>query len=158
MNKYAVGVVVIVSAAFSIWWYIKAELPRAYEAKPSAGVKLPTIHIGENNIPVEIALDGKSREKGLSGRASLPENQGMLFVFPRRGIYRFWMPDMHFSIDIIWISDNKVIGVSENLLPETDLAHPKFYSPPEAINYALEVNAGFAKRKNIKVGDTATLY
>jgi len=77
----------------------------------------------------------------------------MLFLFAVPGIYRFWMPDMNFPLDIVWIDSNKkVIGISADVSNEFDPANPKFYTPPAPAQYVLEVNAGFASRKNLAVG------
>ena len=67
------------------------------------------------------------------------------------------MPDMHFPIDMIWISSGKkVVGVSANVSNEFDPANPKFYKPPSPAQYVLEVNAGFASRLGIETGDRVT--
>ncbi|MBI2096727.1 MAG: DUF192 domain-containing protein, partial [Candidatus Sungbacteria bacterium] len=89
----------------------------------------------------------------LSGRDSLAYNHGMIFIFLQPGLYRFWMPDMHFPIDIIWIAGERVVGITGDISPEFDPDHPVFYTPPVPAQYALEVNAGFAAANNIKAGD-----
>lgn len=117
----------------------------------------PRVAIGAVNIPVELAKTPAEVQKGLSGRLSLDQDKGMLFLFSEEGNYRFWMPDMHFPIDIIWIDDNKrIVGVSANVSNEFDPANPKFYSPPSPARYVLEVNAGFVSRTGIKIGNSAT--
>lgn len=100
---------------------------------------------------VEIADEPEEQIRGLSNRESLPENEGMLFIFNKPGIYDFWMKNMNFPIDIIWASaDKKIIGIEENILPGT---FPKTFSPPSPIKYALEANAGWAKKNKIVVGE-----
>lgn len=113
---------------------------------------LNTIKIGDAKISIEIADTTEKREKGLSGRKLLPENQGMLFLFEQPGYYSFWMKDTLMPLDFIWIKNNKVVEVTENVRPE-DFQPPKFLTPKEEINATLEVNAGFIDRFNIKVGD-----
>jgi uncharacterized membrane protein (UPF0127 family) len=82
------------------------------------------------------------RQQGLSDRPSLPVGQGMLFVFDTPGPYGFWMKDMLFSLDIVWISaDKTVVGVSKDLNPDT---YPASFTPPSPISYVLEINAGSA--------------
>ncbi|MDP1629235.1 MAG: DUF192 domain-containing protein, partial [bacterium] len=93
----------------------------------------------------------------LSGRASLADERGMLFVFSEPGLHRFRMPDMRFPIDIIWIAGGKVIGIEENISPEFDQINPRLYTPPEPAQYALEVNAGFSRNNNIGAGDKVIL-
>src|SRR3989344_8905757 len=77
------------------------------------------ISVGRNKVFVEIMDTAAKRAKGLSGRSSLSENEGLLFVFEEKDIMpAFWMKDMSFAIDIMWINDGVVIGISENALPE----------------------------------------
>jgi|GEM_PF-831717 uncharacterized membrane protein (UPF0127 family)/lipid II:glycine glycyltransferase (peptidoglycan interpeptide bridge formation enzyme) len=115
------------------------------------------IKVGKTEISVETAKDTLSIMRGLSGRPSLSPNDGMLFIFPRPKRYRFWMPDMHFPIDIIWINDDKVVDITESASNKFNPLHPKFYRPLCDANYVLEVNAGFSEEKGIKVGDVVDL-
>ena len=117
----------------------------------------PRIKIGSVNIPVELARTPAEVQKGLSGRLSLDQDKGMLFLFVKADIYSFWMPDMHFPLDMIWISSGKkVLGVAANVSNDFDPANPKFYKPPSPAQYVLEVNAGFASRLGIETGDNVT--
>lgn len=111
-----------------------------------------TINI-ENKVSIkaELADTNIKRTKGLSNKEKLAENQGMLFVFEKPGFYSFWMKEMKFPIDILWIdSEQKVIDLTENLSPET---FPQIFQPLKPVQYVLEVNAGFIKKYNIKIGD-----
>jgi hypothetical protein len=95
------------------------------------------------------------REKGLSGRASLPDGMGMWFIYPKSGIYSFWMPDMHFPIDIIWFDGNlRVVYVQENAAPES---YPHVFTPDAPAQYVLEVSAGFIRKYGVSVGDTVSV-
>lgn len=107
--------------------------------------------VGGTSLQVEIAGTPARIEHGLSGRESLPGGQGMLFVFDRPGLHPFWMKDMHFPIDIVWIAaEKKVVGVTENVTPDT---YPQTFWPSTPVRYVLEVNAGGLEEKQIKVGD-----
>ena len=109
-------------------------------------------------IFVEIADTEEKQHRGLSGRKSLPHDHGMLFVFDKPVIQSFWMPEMRFPLDIVWIDEHKkIIGVAENLAPLLDLTKPIHYAPPSTIKYALEVNAGFFQKNHISIGDTISL-
>lgn len=119
---------------------------------------IPTVQIAATKIPVELATTGVAQQKGLSGRNSLDADSGMLFIFARPDTYRFWMPDMHFPLDMIWIQNGKVVDITENVSNQFDPANPRFYTPSSPAQYVLEVNAGFAKRHGIRVGDTVTLH
>jgi len=109
------------------------------------------IKIGNHEIVVEVVDDEEERSRGLGWRKDLPEDSGMLFVFEISAQYSFWMKDMRFPIDIIWINENKeIVAISENIIPET---YPAAFSPSEPVKYVLEVNAGWANKNNIKEGD-----
>jgi len=112
--------------------------------------------IGDKKISVELRRTPLEWEKGLSGRASLDENAGMLFVFPDTDVRRFWMKEMNFPIDIFWIRDNKVVGMAKGLPPPENGIIPDATSP-EAVNYVLETNAGFADKYGVKLGASFAL-
>jgi hypothetical protein len=113
--------------------------------------KIKSVRIAGQNARVDLALTAGERARGLSGRVGLGENIGMLFVFDNEGIYPFWMKDMNFPIDIIWINkDLKVVYVKENATPDS---FPESFSPGEKALYVLEVPAGFSEKNNLKIGD-----
>ncbi len=120
--------------------------------------KMPYARVGGTEIPVEIARTGEERAKGLSGRPSLEPGQGMLFIFPEPGNHSFWMPDMNFPIDIIWITDGKVVGIEKNVSNEFDPKNPEFFTPPRPVKYVLEVNAGFADSHDIGIGNDVIFH
>lgn len=118
----------------------------------------PTVQIGETVIPVEIAETAEDQRVGLGKYSTLPESEGMLFPYTVKSPATYWMKGMSFPIDIIWIADGKVVQITENVphepgVPDNKL---KFYPANQPVNYVLEVNAGFAERNNIKVGDAFT--
>ncbi len=117
-----------------------------YSNKPSAT-------IGSTRVFLEVAQTSGQIQKGLSGRPSLGLQNGMLFVFPKPAIYKFWMPNMHFPLDMIWIHNGKVVDISENVPVAFDTANPIFYRPKVPAQYVIEVNAGFSSRHGITVGD-----
>lgn len=109
------------------------------------------INIAGQNIKVDLAENDRTRERGLSGRQSLGKNEGMLFVFDRPDKHRFWMKDMNFPIDMIWIDENmKVVYIKKDSRPES---YPETYGPDEPAKYVLEVLSGFSEKNNLKVGD-----
>lgn len=110
--------------------------------------------IGEAIIGIEISRSEAARQRGLSSRDSLPYNAGMLFIFDAPGTHSFWMKDMRFHIDIIWLdSKGTVVGTEERMSPRS---YPKTFTPPFPIKYALEVNTGFVRTHNIKPGMLAS--
>lgn len=110
-----------------------------------------TLFINEVSIPVDVANTDPERTQGLSGKSALDEKAGLLFVFEQPDTYGFWMKDMQFPIDIIWIDETwVVVDITENISPDT---FPRVFKPQTPIKYVLEVNAGFATKNNISVGD-----
>lgn len=118
--------------------------------------KTQVARIGAASFNVEIADNAITQAKGLSGRESLPEKNGMLFLFSRLAKRGFWMPDMHFSLDMVWIKGDKVVGISENI-PPAGFGEPDIYYPPEEVDKVLEINAGSAKKYALKIGDVLVL-
>lgn len=111
------------------------------------------IKIAGQTVKVDLALTPEAQAQGLSGRKTLGENEGMLFVFDQPGRYSFWMKNMNFPIDIIWLNENlRVIFIEKNLLPTS---YPQTYTPLGASKYVLEVQAGFAEKNNLEDGDSA---
>lgn len=119
------------------------------------------IVLGEKfSIEAEIADSSMERSLGLSRRESLDRDKGMFFVLKRNTRPGFWMKDMNFDIDIIWIAGNKIVGI-EHSMDHND--QTRFYYPPRPVNYVLEINTGIAKEAGLKIGDrvqfqTETLF
>ena len=108
--------------------------------------------IGKQAITLALATTAAEHEQGLSDTKQLSFDQGMLFIFDSSVIPAFWMKDMNYPLDIIWIgADKKVVGVVQNLDPKT---YPKTFSPNEPIKYVLEVSSGFYKTNDVHIGDT----
>lgn len=117
------------------------------------------ITVASQSLNVEIADNDATREQGLSDREKLDEGKGMLFEFTNTDVHQpgFWMKDMLFSIDIIWINNGKVIGIQANApLPPQDADLPVYY-PPSDVTQVLEVPAGWSAKNNVVVGDNVKL-
>lgn len=99
-------------------------------------------------IVVEVVDTAELQQLGLSGRQDLGDNSGMLFVFDDSSIERcFWMKDMNFAIDMVWLdSDKKVVHIENDVAPET---YPNSFCPDQPAKYVLEVNAGRAEQLGI---------
>ena len=111
-------------------------------------------------VRAELATTVEERAQGLSGRGSLPEDGGMLFVFPEEQRPAFWMRDMRFPLDFIWISrDYRVAALTENVPPpDAGLAPEDLprYRPDVPVRYVLEVNAGIVREYGVQAGDAVT--
>lgn len=111
------------------------------------------LYAPDKNLTVEVVDTPELRSKGLSGREGLDTDSGMLFVFENQSDQNcFWMKDMKFSIDMIWMNDKKqVINVAENISPET---YPESFCPNGQAKYGLELNAGTATQAGMTQGVT----
>lgn len=106
--------------------------------------------VGDQMIEVEIAETEEARERGLSGRESLAAGHGLLFLFESPGMHGFWMKDMRFPIDIVWIDEDWVVlGVERGAEPAS---YPDIFSPPAPVRSVLEIPAGQARAYGIDTG------
>lgn len=113
------------------------------------------ITIDGNTYTVEVARTSEERKDGLSGRDGLNNNWGMLFIFETKDLYpSFWMKDMKFPLDILWVNDGEIVQINENALVQTVNNNSEYtiYRPSTPVDYVLEFNSGFAQENNIKVG------
>jgi len=115
-----------------------------------------SIKIGESKINIETVDTPEGIEQGLSGRQDLCSDCGMLFVFKKPDIQKFWMRRMYFDIDIIWINNNRVVDITYNVQKpdEIEFEYPtQIYQSSVPCDKVLEVNAGWAEGNAISVGD-----
>ena len=102
---------------------------------------------------VEVVSTPDALSQGLSGRISLPQRQGMLFVFPKLEVHSMWMPNMYFPLDIVWIdNEKKIIKIEENISPCSGTNNCTSYSSLYPTKYAIELNAFDASRIGLTVG------
>ncbi|MBU0646209.1 DUF192 domain-containing protein [Patescibacteria group bacterium] len=103
-------------------------------------------------ITVDLARTPAEQALGLSGRAGLVANHGLLFPYDEPKLPTFWMRGMNFSIDIIWLLDGRIVDLDENLPLDTQT-----YTPAAPVNQVLEVAAGFARAHNLTIGNQLTI-
>jgi uncharacterized membrane protein (UPF0127 family) len=112
---------------------------------------LPTVSmkIGSRNFDLEVARTHEEQERGLMKRDSMPQNHGMIFVFPREQVLEFWMKDTRFPLDILFVDSNgKVVSIFQ--MKPYDLTTT---SSEKSAQFAIELNVGAAKDAGAKVGD-----
>lgn len=138
----ALTVFVVVGATWFFGYY-----------EPRDAVRKIPLRVNGAEILVEVADTDEKRGVGLGDRETLGENEGMLFVFEKNSFYTFWMKDMLFPMDIIWINkDKKIVDVITNVQTDT---YPDFqYINDFLAQYVLEVNAGFFDKYGLRLGDT----
>lgn len=117
----------------------------------------PQVNITVNDqiLIADISATVEQRIKGLSVKDALGENEAMLFVFDVEAEHRFWMKDMKFPIDIIWISSDKiVVDIEQNLHPCDLGLLCSTYEPEGDSLYVLETVGGFAGKYGVVKGTT----
>lgn len=119
-----------------------------------ARFKQGKVRIGDNlDVRVWVAATEATHEKGLSGKAGLAADQGMYFIFDHPDQYVFWMKDMRFPIDIIWISKGTIADITTDLpAPTAGQVELPTYGPRVPVDRVLEVQAGFAKAHGLRIG------
>ena len=131
-----------------------------------------TLVYGNTNINlIDVCVENKTcfqsrivdnpitRAKGLSNETFLPENEGMLFIFPMESRPSFWAKNMQYPIDIIYINEDDVITyMVKNVPPCSDDDQCPKYRPKNPISKVLEINAGQSKKWGIHVGDVVQYY
>lgn len=122
--------------------------------------KTRQITLGDKTFSAEIADTPYLQEKGLSGRTSIANDYAMLFVFSKPDTYKFWMKDMNFPIDIIWLSpeqptsakasvrQGKIIYIEKNLSPST---YPQAFGPTDPSQYVIEVASGISEHLGLSI-------
>jgi len=153
MKNFLLNIFILaVSLTVVIYLYqtYKADMYRYFLGEEKLG-----IFVRDVPVTVSVADTEEKRAKGLSGVEKMPDREGKLFVFEKAGRYGFWMKDMFFSLDILWINDNGYIThIEKNVKPDS---YPTVYSSPDEAKYVLELNAFFTDTFSIAVGDKVTL-
>jgi len=111
-----------------------------------------TVKLRDATLHAQLADTTAARTQGLSGKACLSADQAMLFAFDRPGDYCFWMKNMNFPIDMVWLNeDREVTHMVSDALPSS---YPHDFCPPTASTYVLELRAGSVKRLELAEGDS----
>jgi len=128
---------------------------------PAPSDATPTVTIGGASFTVDLADIPEKRFQGLSGREILEEGHGMLFVFQEERQHTFWMKDMRFPLDMIWITSEctiaDIIADVPNPPPDQKNGALPTYSPSAPGTFVLELNAGVAAASGLQIGDQMTL-
>lgn len=168
LNNFFISVVVIflVVGFFIFLTFFSTGEEKKVDLKPEVSSKAKNLDINKTQyikiagkiLKVDLALTSQEQEQGLSGRNKLNEDEGMLFVFNHMDKYSFWMKDMNFALDIIWLApsesgddeDFRVVYIKKNATPES---YPETFTPSQNAKYVLEVLSQFSEKNNLKEGD-----
>jgi uncharacterized protein len=139
---------VVVGAFYLTSSYLK-------DGKPlSLFKKTPIVTIGNHSFKVVAVSTQKEQEIGLSKTKSLSPDRGMIFLFKKLDYYLFWMKNMKFPIDIIYINNDKIVTIKNNVqIPKNNTDNLPIYSSTEPADKVLEIQAGLSQKYNFKNGD-----
>ena len=142
------ALVLVVISSFGVWHTLHSSATVCTESYRND--KTVTLH--DTEVKAEVVDTPSAQVQGLSGKRCLPADQTMLFVFDRDDDYCFWMKDMNFPIDIIWLNSKKnVVSIITGAQPST---YPKNFCPGYPTRYVLEMPAGTVGRTETTYGDT----
>jgi uncharacterized membrane protein (UPF0127 family) len=146
-------VIVLILAGILLLWHV------VFSKNENPPLPTETLRVGNAVFTVELATTMLQQERGLSFRKDLAPDRGMLFLFGSGSVQNFWMKDMNFPLDMIWISGDKVAGFVQDAKPEpgVSLLDLPIYTSPENVDKVLEVDAGTVAKDGIKVGDPVIL-
>lgn len=132
---------IAVFAVLIIWFFRRSSL--------TAKVK-----INDRVYSVDLAVTPIEKMKGLSGRESLADDHGMLFLYDHKEQYSFWMKGMKFPLDFVWIDGNQIVDITQNVLPPENPLNIPVVKPNKPVDKILELNAGTIRHDAIAVGDS----
>ena len=139
--------------SIAVAWAVLA--PAMAQIGPQVNLPRVKLSAGMHLIDAQVAQSPEQRQIGLMLRKDMPQGEGMFFIFDRAEILGFWMPDMNFAIDIVWIGEDwKIVDISHDV---TLQSYPKVFSPTVPALYVLEVPAGFARKNRWNAGDAVVL-
>lgn len=156
--KLGIALACVLGGGLVVWFLTPPTptIPLAAPATPRADFEpLVPITLGGVELYASVADSPLERQKGLSRTTALPADIVKLFVFPREDLWSFWMKEMLYSIDIIWLDGaGTIVHIESAVSPET---YPNSLTPVGKAQYVIETNAGFAQAQNIQVGDRVQL-
>jgi len=146
-----VGGLILVGLVVSYWWWRQ----RAMVVSPTLSDRQQIqIEVGTQNLTVEVVHKPVSITRGLSGRSEIGAD-GMLFIFANEQATSFWMKEMQFDLDMVWLKDGRVVSVTAQVpapLPTTSLTQLPLYPSPGVVDMVLEIPAGQAEKWQIVAG------
>lgn len=139
--------IVLLSVGIAVWTRMTPAVERVL--RHDADIVLPD----GTQIEVQVANDPAEQERGLGGLKTMRDDQGMLFRFETPSRYTFWMKDMKFPIDIIWIHGDTIVDSKENAPVPNGPVPEEMYLPEADSEMVLELTSGMAARHGLKNGD-----
>lgn len=149
----SIGMVIVGTIGIGIW--LSASMGGGRHDAADGQPLLPVVQLQQapgGPLEVEVADEPEERASGLSGRRGLASDQGMLFLFADARLYPFWMKDMRFPIDIIYLYEGTVTEVFPSVAPPLPGGVPATVQPTVPADAVLELFAGESARRGIEKG------
>lgn len=115
---------------------------------PQLSLNRIKISAGMHQIDTQLAMNPEERQIGLMNRPSMPNHEGMLFVFDDAGVQCFWMKNTLLPLTAAFVADDGIIVNLEDMKPQTLESH----CSKKPVRYVLEMNQGWFAKRGIKAG------
>jgi phosphatidylglycerol:prolipoprotein diacylglycerol transferase len=158
------GIGLGIALLFGVWMGTATRASRANVAQLQATSDLETVEaivlrgarrqvVLSQPLQLEVAKTTLSRAQGLGGRPSL-QSDGMIFWFEKPALWQFWMKDMQFALDFVWLYQGRIVGFEHTVpTPPDKLSGGRVLVPPAPVDMVIELSAGKARELGLKVGD-----
>lgn len=160
MTKTLISILTLVVISTAAFIIVASQQAEVASFSPSEEPHNAIVTINNQRILVETARSAEQKSRGLSNRDSLPAGTGMLFIFNEPKVASFWMYQMRFPIDIIFINNGRIVNIEKNApvpqpgTPPEDLPN---YESAGIATHVLEINAGESDLYGFSVGDGVTI-
>ncbi|PIQ23014.1 hypothetical protein COW36_01890 [bacterium (Candidatus Blackallbacteria) CG17_big_fil_post_rev_8_21_14_2_50_48_46] len=132
---------------------VDARAPQTASKATASPLALIPAKFGEIELQLELARTPQEQQTGLMNRKSLPENQGMLFIFEQEKTLGFWMKNTLIPLSIAFLNSKLEIVDIQEMQALDETTH---ISLKPAL-YALEMNQAWFKKHSIQVGTKLTV-
>lgn len=148
-TKITLAVFLVAAMILIVGGIVLAGVFSRYAPEPSFRA-IDSYALGESEIRVRIARSAEEITKGLAGVTRLGKNEGMLFLLERLVQTNFWNKNMRVPVDVIWLREGRVVGISQ--LPEESGDERETISSPGLVDQVLELPFGWAEEHRLQVG------
>lgn len=159
-SRKLILIVLVISVVLGLVFFLLPAGSLGYKEVATNSIKqsvMREITVGKASLSVEVADEPAKWIQGLSGREKVENGPAMLFIFSDSRVREFWMKDMKFALDFLWLNNGKVVAINENIPPPTVTnPEPVRINPQQSINAVIEVPAGWVSQNGVKVGDIVT--
>jgi uncharacterized membrane protein (UPF0127 family) len=120
------------------------------QAQNTPQLDLPriTLTVGMYRIDTQVAATPEQRSTGLMHRPTMPQSEGMLFVFSYPSEQCFWMKNTLLPLTAAFVADDGTIVNLADMKPQTLDSH----CSTKPVRFVLEMNQGWFDKKGIKAG------